>query len=128
MLKSFTLEGESVRLFAWGFLAVSCVFAAGSKDVTFHKSVEPILQARCQNCHRPGEAAPMSFLTYKDARPWAKAIKDAVILRKMPPWFADPAHGNFSNDRRLSKEEIDTLVAWADSGAKEGDAKDAPPA
>ena len=70
----------------------------------------------------------MSFLSYKEARPWAKAIKDAVLLKKMPPWFADPAHGSFSNDRRLSQDEIDTLVAWADSGAKEGDAKDAPPA
>jgi hypothetical protein len=69
----------------------------------------------------------MSLLTYKDARPWAKAIKDAVLLRKMPPWFADPAHGNFSNDRRLSKEEIDALVGWADTGAKEGNLKDAPP-
>jgi hypothetical protein len=68
----------------------------------------------------------MSLLTYKDARPWAAAIKEAVLVKKMPPWFADPAHGNFGNDRRLSKEEIDTLVAWADGGAKEGDAKDAP--
>jgi len=116
-----------VRLSVWGFLACSCLFAAAPKEVTFHKTIEPILQARCQTCHRPGEAAPMSLLTYKDARPWAKAIKDAVLLRKMPPWFADPAHGNFSNDRRLSKEEIDALVAWADTGAKEGNLKDAPP-
>ncbi len=68
----------------------------------------------------------MSLLTYKDARPWAKAIKEAVLLRQMPPWFADPAHGTFSNDRRLSQQEIDTLVAWADTGAKEGDLRDAP--
>ncbi len=113
--------------FFLGLLAGSCLFAAAPKEVTFHKTVEPILQARCQNCHRPGEAAPMSFLTYKDTRPWAKAIKEAVLLRKMPPWFADPAHGNFSNDRRLSQNEIDTLVAWADSGAKEGESRDAPP-
>jgi hypothetical protein len=96
------------------------------KQVTFHKEVVPVLQKHCQQCHRPGEAAPMSFLTYKDARPWAKAMKAAVLSRKMPPWFADPAHGKFSNDRRLSQQEIDILSAWADSGAKEGNAKDAP--
>lgn len=116
-----------MRRFTWVFLTASCLLTAAPKEVTFHKTVEPILQERCQGCHRPGEAAPMSFLTYKDVRPWAKAIKEAVLLRKMPPWFADPAHGNFSNDRRLSKDEIDALAAWADTGAKEGDAHDAPP-
>ena len=116
-----------MRFLVWGLLASSCLLGAGPKEVTFHKTVEPILQARCQGCHRPGEAAPMSLLTYQQARPWAKAIKEAVLLRKMPPWFADPAHGSFSNDRRLSREEIDTLVAWADTGAKEGDLRDAPP-
>ena len=79
------------------------------KEATFHKHVEPLLQARCQNCHRPGEAAPMSLLTYADARPWAKAIKEAVLVRKMPPWFADPAHGEFANERRLSQDEIDII-------------------
>ena len=68
----------------------------------------------------------MSFMTYKDARPWAKAIKTAVLTKKMPPWFADPHYGKFSNDRSLSQAEIDTLVAWVDGGAKEGDPKDAP--
>jgi hypothetical protein len=96
------------------------------KQVTFQKDVAPVLQKHCQQCHRPGEAAPMSLLTYKDARPWAKAMKAAVLSRKMPPWFADPAHGKFSNDRRLSQQEIDILSAWADSGAKEGNVKDAP--
>ncbi len=99
---------------------------AAPKEVTFHKDVEPVLQARCQGCHRPGEAAPMSLLTYQEARPWAKAIKGAVMLRKMPPWFADSAHGEFANDRRLSNDEMETLAAWVDSGAKEGDPKDAP--
>ncbi len=93
---------------------------------TFHKNVEPILQARCQGCHRPGEVAPMSLLTYSDARPWAKAIRAAVIQKKMPPWFADPHYGKFANDRRMSQAEIDTLVSWVDGGAPEGDAKDAP--
>ena len=106
---------------AWGLSA-----APAPKEATFHKHVEPVLQARCQTCHRPGEAAPMSLLTYKDARPWAKAIKEAVLVRKMPPWFADPKHGQFANDSRLSQDEIDTLTAWVDGGAKEGDLKDAP--
>ena len=104
--------GVLVLLGAWGALA-----APAPKEATFHKHVEPVLQARCQNCHRPGEAAPMSLLTYKDARPWAKAIKEAVLVRKMPPWFADPKHGEFANDRRLSQDEIDTLTAWVDGGA-----------
>ena len=117
-----------MRLFVWGLATASCLFAAAPKEVTFHKTVEPILQARCQGCHRPGEAAPMSLMNYQEARPWAKAIKNAVLQRKMPPWFADPAHGSFSNDRRLSKEETDALAGWADSGAKEGDLRDRPPA
>jgi hypothetical protein len=69
----------------------------------------------------------MSFLTYENVRPWAKAMKAAVASRKMPPWFADPKYGHFANDRALKQSEIDTIVAWADGGAKEGDAKDAPP-
>src|SRR5438067_1814400 len=112
-------------LFAFAISAAAWA-APAAKDVTFHKHVEAILQDRCQQCHRPGEVAPMSLLTYKEARPWAKAIKEAVLVRKMPPWFADPGHGQFSNDRRLSQDEIDTLAAWADNGAKEGDTKDAP--
>ena len=100
--------------------------APAAREITFHKDVEPVLQARCQGCHRPGEAAPMSLLTYAETRTWAKAIKEAVLIKKMPPWFADPAHGQFENDRRLSKPEIDTLVGWVDGGAKEGDVKDAP--
>src|SRR5438874_11447855 len=95
--------------------------APAPKEATFHKHVEPVLQARCQGCHRPGEAAPMSLLTYQDARPWAKAIKEAVLVRRMPPWFADSAHGEFANDRRLADREIETLVSWVDGGAKEGD-------
>jgi hypothetical protein len=118
-----------MRLGVLVLLGASTLLAAPApKEATFHKHVEPLLQARCQNCHRPGEAAPMSLLTYKDARPWAKAIKEAVLVRKMPPWFADPKHGQFANDRRLSQDEIDTVVAWVDGGAKEGDPKDAPKA
>jgi len=101
--------------------------ASVSSQITFNKDVLPIMQNRCQSCHRPGEVAPMSFLTYKDARPWAKAIREAVLTRKMPPWFADPHYGKFANDRSLSKSEMDTLVSWVDAGAPEGEAKDAPP-
>jgi hypothetical protein len=99
-------------------------FAAG--DPTFYKDVLPILQARCQECHRPGEIGRMPLLTYEDTRPWAAAIKQSVLLRRMPPWFADPHYGKFANDRSLTKEQIDILAAWADHGAKEGNPKDAP--
>src|SRR5687768_7685031 len=94
---------------------------------TFYKDVLPVLQNRCQECHRAGEIGPASFMTYKETRPWAKAIREAVISKKMPPWFAEPAHGKWVNDRSLSKQEIDTLVAWADAGAAEGNVNDAPP-
>jgi len=95
---------------------------------TFTKDVAPIMFKSCAECHRPGEAAPMSLLTYKDARPWAKSIREKVATKQMPPWHADPHYGEFTNDRRLSQAEIDTIVSWVDSGAKEGEAKDLPPA
>src|ERR1041384_8119589 len=91
--------------------------------VTFNKDVLPILQKNCQGCHRPGQIAPMSLLTYKDARPWAKAIKNAVVTRTMPPWFADPNYGHFLNERRLKQTDLDAIAKWADAGAPEGDAK-----
>src|SRR3989442_13633615 len=89
--------------------------SAKTRAVTFNRDVLPILQKNCQTCHRPGEIAPMSFLTYRDVRPWAKAIKAAVVKRQMPPWFADPAYGHFANDRRLTDAETVTLRPWADS-------------
>jgi len=106
------------------------LFAAKPTDVSavsFSRDVAPILRQNCQACHRPGEAAPFSLLTYQQARPWAKAMKEAVLLKKMPPWFADPHYGKFSNDRSLSQHDIDTLIAWADAGAPEGDPRDLPP-
>src|SRR5579862_173778 len=114
-----------IRVSAFGLLMGAAAWAA---PATFQKDVLPILQKNCQTCHRPGEIAPMSLLTYTDARPWAKAIKTAVVTEKMPPWFADPKFGHFANDRRLSQQDIETLVSWADNGAPEGDRKDAPPA
>src|SRR5438477_1015093 len=99
-----------------------------STPVTFNKHVLPILQKNCQSCHRPGQIAPMSFLTYASTRPWAKAMKAAVVTRKMPPWFADPQYSHFSNDRSLAQSEIDTIVKWVDAGAAEGNPADAPAA
>jgi len=93
---------------------------------TFAKDVAPIFYKNCTNCHRPGEIAPMSLLTYKDARPWAKSIATQVSKGAMPPWHADPAHGEFLNDRRLSDAERGVVVAWANGGAPEGDVKDLP--
>ncbi len=102
--------------------------AAQSKpSPTFYKDVLPILQNHCQECHRTGEIAPMALQTYQQTRPWAKAIKTNVLSGKMPPWPADPHIGKFANDRTLSRAEINTLAAWADSGAAEGGASDAPP-
>src|SRR5215475_6862726 len=114
--------------FALCAMFAGALAAQESPTVTFNRNVLPILQKNCQTCHRPGQIAPMSLLTYKEARPWAKAMKAAVATRKMPPWFADPQYGHFTNDRSLKQNDIDTIVKWADSGAAEGDAKDAPPA
>ncbi len=103
------------------------VAAPAKARVTFNKDVAPVVFAHCTGCHRPGEIAPFSMVTYKDARPWAKAIREKVLERGMPPWLADPHYGKFSNDRRLTQQEIDTIVAWVDGGALQGDPKDLPP-
>jgi hypothetical protein len=101
---------------------------SGSPAVpTFNKDVMPIFQAHCQDCHRPGEIAPMSLLSYEDARPWAKSIRDKVERRVMPPWHADPHFGDFANDRRLSDRDIQTIVRWVDGGAPRGSLADLPP-
>ena len=113
-------------------LSLSLIEAKGkkpaAKTVTFTKDVAPIFNAKCAECHRPGEAAPFSTLTYKETRPWAKSIKEKVVNREMPPWHADPHFGQWANDRRLTDAEIKTIVAWVDGGAVEGNAKDLPPA
>jgi hypothetical protein len=96
------------------------------KPVTFSKDVAPILYKNCVGCHRPGEVAPFSLLSYKEARPWVKSIREKVTTRIMPPWHADAASGPFRNDRRLSEKEVATIAAWVDGGAKEGDPKDLP--
>src|SRR5712675_956131 len=103
-------------LLAIGIMMVAAAPAAqGAQEVpTFTKDVAPILYKNCVACHRPGEMGPMSLVTYADARPWAKSIRERVASRAMPPWFADPRHGTFSNDPSLSRKDIDTIVAWAD--------------
>jgi hypothetical protein len=117
-----------VALAALGvFLLSGSRTATTAAAITFTKDVAPIVQKNCATCHRPGEVAPMSFTSYKEVRPWAKSIREKVVTRAMPPWFADPNHGHFSNDPRLSQKEIDTIVAWVDQGAMEGDPKDMPP-
>lgn len=99
-----------------------------AKNVTFSREVAPIFYKACAECHRPGEAAPFSVLSFKDVRPWAKSIREKVVTREMPPWHADPHVGKWANDPRLTQAQIDTIVAWIDGGAKEGDPKDLPPA
>ena len=100
---------------------------AADAPVTFTKDVAPILYKSCIECHRPTMFAPMSLVTFDDARPWARSIKQRVVSRAMPPWGADPAHGSFKNDPRLSQTEIDTIAKWVDDGAPKGDDKDLPP-
>lgn len=101
---------------------------APAKDVTFNKDIAPIFFKSCAECHRAGEIAPFSVMSFKDVRPWAKSIREQVVNKEMPPWHADPAHGEWRNDRRLSQAEIDKITAWVDGGAKEGNAKDLMPA
>ena len=93
---------------------------------TFYKDVLPILQDHCQSCHRPGEVAPMPLVSYEQTRPWANAIAHSVQMRMMPPWFADPRSGKFSNDPSLSEQQIATFSEWAGAGAPAGNPREAP--
>ena len=100
-----------------------------TKQATFSKDVAPILQAKCQQCHQPNSIAPMSLITYQDARPWARSMKERVATRQMPPWHIDRSVGvqKFKNDMSLSDEQVDTIVRWVDGGAPQGDPRDLPP-
>src|ERR1700681_3464151 len=104
--------------------------AAAPEQVTFSKDVAPILQAKCQECHQPNSIAPMSLITFQEARPWARSIKERVVTRQMPPWHIDQSVGvqKFKNDMSLSSDQVNTIVRWVDGGALEGDPKDLPPA
>lgn len=99
---------------------------ASAAPPTFYKDILPIFEQHCQTCHRPGEAAPMPLLDYSGVRAWAKSIKQAVLTRKMPPWFADPNFGKFANDPTLPDALIRTISDWVDAGAPEGNPADAP--
>ena len=117
----------TAALFAAGVLRAQ---TAAPPTPTFSKDIAPILQRACQNCHREGNIAPMSLLTYKDARPWARSIKQQVAQRNMPPWFMDRNIGirKFKDDPSLTDKEIAVVTAWVDAGAPEGNPADLPPA
>ena len=121
----------SMRVALRSLVAAGFVLAAGSSAAaapTFSKDVAPILYKNCVECHRPSAMAPMSLMTFEDARPWARAIKQKVVRREMPPWGADPTVGKFSNDVSLSQADIDTISAWVDAGAAEGNRAELPKA
>jgi hypothetical protein len=121
-----TLELKWLQMFPRiACLAVLSLYLEGA---VFYRDVLPILQQRCQSCHRPGEIGPMPLITYPQTRPWAKAIRQAVRLRRMPPWFADPQIGKFANDASLTEEEIQILSDWAATGARAGKPGEGPAA
>jgi peroxiredoxin len=125
------LEGKAVSkpyVEAPGCLIARAIEPKQSGKITFTKHVSRILQNRCQECHRKGEVAPMPLVTYNDALSWSAMIREVVEEKRMPPWSADPRHGDFLNDRSMSKQERDTLLAWIDDRCPKGDDKDLPPA
>lgn len=110
---------------AWALVALATALPAA--HVNFHKDVEPLLQKHCQQCHRSGEIGPMPLMTYEQARPWAKAMKQSVVTAKMPPWHAAPdTPHKFAGDRRLTPREVEVFKEWADTGAAKGEPSDAP--
>lgn len=127
-MKMRVLKIAAVMSALTGLLAVGVSAGGPAKtSSTFTRDVAPILFNRCVDCHRPGEIAPMSLLSYQEVRPWAKSIRQRVVERSMPPWSADPHVGKFSNNPSLSQKEIDAIVSWVDAGAPKGDDKDMPP-
>src|SRR5438270_5849526 len=97
-------------------IAAPALAADAPKQVTFSKDIAPIFQAKCQECHQPNSIAPMSLITYQEARPWAKAIRERVITRQMPPWHIDRSVGvqKFKNDMSLTDEQVDKIIGWVD--------------
>ena len=110
------------------FAGHSIAAEPSAKAPTFAKDITPIFQEKCQDCHRKGSMAPMSLVTYEETRPWAKAIKERVVTRQMPPWHLDKTVGiqNFQNDISLSDGQISAIAHWVDAGAPQGDLKDMP--
>jgi hypothetical protein len=116
---------------AAAFAAVAAAPAVAAEAVakpTFTKDIAPIFQEKCEACHRTNSIAPMSLVTYEESRPWARSIKTRVTARQMPPWHIDKSVGvqQFTNDRSLSDDQIETIVRWIDQGAPKGDPKDMP--
>src|SRR5437868_15047529 len=109
--------------FVLAILPLSAVALASGEAPTYSKDVAPILYKHCAGCHHSNDIAPMSLITYKEARPWAASIKEAVVRRRMPPWMADPHFGKWSNDPTLTEAEIAAIRAWVDGGKPEGDRK-----
>lgn len=123
-----SMNNRALLLTLAGSIGLSVGNAANSTPApTFTKDIAPILYQKCTVCHRAGEIAPMPFVTYQEVRPWSAAIKQSVLQRKMPPWFADPHFGKFKNDRALSEAQITKLVAWVNAGSPKGDDKAMPP-
>ena len=102
--------------------------AVDTAQATWADGVASVLHENCASCHRPGQVAPMSLLSYQEARPWAKSIRRVVNDRSMPPWFANPEHGDFREDARLSDDEVNLLTRWVAAGAPAGDLAAAPAA
>ncbi len=127
MTKRYWLYATVLATLLLALSVISTTSTTTAATPTFSKDVAPILYKNCAVCHRPGDIAPMSLLTYENTRPWARAIREQVITGQMPPWHATQPHGTFSNDRRLSEQDKDTLIRWIDGGAPQGNAKDLPP-
>ena len=136
-MKAMTVPKVAVAL-ALSWLVASSIGLSGQSAATYNgsplgtaptfaKDVAPILYKNCVSCHRPGEAAPMSLISYGDVRPYASAIRRRVLNREMPPWTADPAYGHFRDTRRLTDEDVKTLVRWVDGGSRQGEAQSLPP-
>src|ERR1051326_1608067 len=130
------LKSRDARRTAFGVCVLSAAIsvparaaaADAPKAPTFTKDIAPIFQEKCEACHRPDSMAPMSLMTFAEARPWARAIKTRVAERQMPPWQIDRTLGiqKFKNDRSLSDDQVETIVRWVDAGAPQGDPKDMP--
>ncbi len=128
MKRQLLIPGIVVAALFGGFTITGSSKVGKNASVTFTKDVAAILYKNCAECHRPTGVAPMSLLTFKEVRPWARSVKERVLDRTMPPWFADPNHGEFANNPSLSQSEVNTISSWVDAGAPKGDDKDLPPA
>ena len=118
------------QIAATGTAAAEPTNVSSPQQVTFSRDIAPILQAKCQECHQPNSIAPMSLITYKEVRPWARSVRERVVTRQMPPWHIDRSVGvqKFKNDMSLTDEQVNTIARWVEEGAPEGDPKDLPPA